>query len=75
MENHSQTPNIAFSSIRLFVHDLGSHVKGRTGTGSEHLGGGFFHVFGESEIADFDNSFVNENVGWFKVSMGDIIFL
>lgn len=68
--NHdSEGPNISFGTVHVVQDAFGRHVEGRTNIQISEIGGA---VEGESEICDFGDAIVEEDVGYFEISMDDI---
>jgi len=68
-----QRPNIALGGILHPLKNLWSHVDWAAHTGFEHLRAKVVHIFGESEISDLVDAIVDEDVGWFQVSVDDLL--
>ena len=50
------------------------HIDGAANTGFEHLGSKIIHILGKPKIGNLKNSFIDENVGRFEISMDDFLF-
>lgn len=73
VEADTEGVDIGLVGVILVLEDFRGHVEGR----AEHGFGPAFFVedFGESEIGNFDNTVVSENIGEFQVSVDDFVFV
>ena len=71
VEADTEGVDIGLVGVILVLEDFRGHVEGR----AEHGFGPAFFVedFGESEIGNFDNTVVSENIGEFQVSVDDAV--
>lgn len=69
----SNRPDIALSCVGCPLQNLRSHINGATHARFEHLRSKIVHILSESEIANFVNSFVYEDVGRFKISVNNAL--
>lgn len=70
VENDSNSPYIALRTVKIFIESLQRHIDRR----AHIIVGSSFEVGvsdGEPEVSYFDLAVIEEDIGWFKVSMYD----
>lgn len=73
VEDDPDRPDVALGAVVLLLEDLRGHVEGAADAGLEELGRVIFHVLGKTEIPNFDNSLIVEDVGRLHVAVDDPI--
>lgn len=74
VEHDSDRPDIALCRVRTLFKDLRRHVYWTAHAALEHLGSEIVNILRESEICDFVDAVLDENVGRLQVSV-DNFFL
>lgn len=65
IKNKTNTPDITFRCVLLFVENLRSHVERSANKGIHELIFYVFKLFSKTKVCYFKDIIVDENVGWF----------
>ena len=65
--NNTNWPDIGLKPIRLLIKDLWSHCKTCSQDSLSHSF--FLHLFGKTQISNFTNTIMQQNIGSFEVTM------
>lgn len=68
-----QGPDVALRRVLHSLKNLRSHIDRATHTRLKHLRPKVVNVLCEAKVTDLVNTFIDQYVGWFKVSMDNLL--